>query len=120
MVKPSRLHVLYWPDLGLALELRPVDPVQFHELPGDGIGLFLRLRLDERVAADNFFGLRKRYACEVGLSPPVSLRTPLANILPTNSPMASISAFGGCVRPSVSACLMNIRYFTCAGLQSLG
>jgi hypothetical protein len=39
--KYGALHVLDRPDLGLALEFRPMDPVQLHELPRHGIGLFL-------------------------------------------------------------------------------
>ena len=54
------LHVLDRPDLGLALEFRPVNPMQLHELVRYGIGLFLRPRLDQCIAADDLFGFRKR------------------------------------------------------------
>jgi hypothetical protein len=47
-------------DNGLALELRPVDAMQFHELVRDFDGLFLRLHLDEREAANHLLGLGKR------------------------------------------------------------
>src|SRR5581483_3801276 len=51
---------LDWPELGLALEFRPVLLVELHELLGDGERLFVRGHLDDGVPSDDLLGLGER------------------------------------------------------------
>jgi hypothetical protein len=55
--------------------------------------------------------LRIRNPSFVGLRPAVSFRVPSLKPLATNSPMASMSAWGMGSLRELSECLMNIRYF---------
>src|SRR5215213_2067780 len=53
-------HVFHRPHLALSVELRPVYPVQIHELARDRASVLVRSGLDDGIAADDFLGLGER------------------------------------------------------------
>src|SRR6185437_113551 len=96
-------HVLERADLAFAVEPRPMDPMQLHELRRQSERLLARPGLDQRVAADDLFAFGERavvtlilprssltrWPSDVPLSPAVSMSFPLFKFAPTNSPIAS-------------------------------
>src|SRR5437867_1247648 len=77
------LHILQGPHLRLPLELRPVDPVQLHELPREVEGFLFRTHLDQRVAAYDFLGLGE------GSIRHLQLAAARANSQPLDGPLES-------------------------------
>ena len=107
----TRLSRLDRPQLALSLELRPVNPMQLHELSGKLERFLFRLHLGDRIAADNLlaFGKRSIDDLEPSAAKPNLLSRvagleavrlddfPFFRFSPTNLPIASMRAGGICL-----------------------